>query len=84
MNQYVSRFILNYATITPLRLLTRQDTPWKWGKEEQKALEELKEVLVGDQAMSYLSWYNDSHTMVAKPIIFLELHYTINDPVVIT
>ena len=31
MTQYVSRFIPNYATITaPLRLLTRQDMPWKW------------------------------------------------------
>ena len=54
MTQYVSRFISNYATITaPLRLLTRQDTPWKWEQEEQRALAELKEVLVGDQVMSY-------------------------------
>ena len=54
MTQYVSRFIPNYATITtPLRLLTRQDTPWKWEQEEQRALDELKEALVGDQVMSY-------------------------------
>ena len=54
MTQYVSRFIPNYATITaPLRLLMRQDTPWKWEQEEQRALTELKEVLVGDQVMSY-------------------------------
>ena len=51
---YVARFIPNYATITaPLRLLTRQDTPWKWEQEEQKALNELKEALVGDQVISY-------------------------------
>ena len=38
MAQYVSRFIPDYATITtPLRLLTRQDTPWKWEQEEQRA-----------------------------------------------
>ena len=50
MKQYVSRFIPNYATITaPLRLLTRQDMPWKWEQEQQKALEELKDALVGDQ-----------------------------------
>ena len=49
MTQYVSRFISNYATITaPLRLLTRQDIPWKWEQEQQKALEELKDALVGD------------------------------------
>ena len=54
MAQYVSRFIPNYATITtPLRLLTRQDTPWKWGQEEQRALDKLKEALIGDQVMSY-------------------------------
>ena len=54
MTQYVSRFIPNYASITtPLRLLTRQDTPWKWEQEEQRALDELKEALVGDQVMSY-------------------------------
>ena len=54
MTQYVSRFIPNYATITtPLRLLTRQDTPWKWEQEEQRALDKLKEALVGDQVMSY-------------------------------
>ena len=39
MTQYVSRFIPNYATSTaPLRFLTRQDTPWKWEQEEQKAV----------------------------------------------
>ena len=54
MAQYVSRFKPNYATITtPLRLLTRQDTPWKWEQEEQRALDKLKEALIGDQVMSY-------------------------------
>ena len=43
MTQYVARFIPNYCRITaPLRLLTRQDTPWKWEQEEQRALNELK------------------------------------------
>jgi len=56
MAQCVSRFIPNYATITtPLRLLTRQDTPWKWEQEEQRALGKLKEALVGDQVMSYFN-----------------------------
>ena len=54
MTQYVSRFIPNYTTITaPLRLPMRQDMPWKWEQEQQKALEELKDALVGDQVMSY-------------------------------
>lgn len=52
MMQYVSRFSANHPTITaPLRFLTRQDTPWKWEQEEQKAVEELKEALVGDEVM---------------------------------
>ena len=47
MAQYVSRFIPHYVTITtPLRLLTRQDTPWKWEQEEQRALDELKTPLL--------------------------------------
>ena len=46
--------IPNYATITtPLHLLMQQDTPWKWEQEEQRALSELKEALVGDQVMSF-------------------------------
>ena len=54
VTQYVSCFIPNYATITaPLRLLTRQNMPWKWEQEQQKALEETKDDLVGDQVMSY-------------------------------
>ena len=54
VTQYVSCFIPNYATITaPLRLLTRQNMPWKWEQEQQKALEAPKDDLVGDQVMSY-------------------------------
>ena len=52
MAQFVSRFIPNYAN-NSTALLTRQDTPWKWEQEEQKAMNEQKEALVEDQVMSY-------------------------------
>ena len=70
MTQYVSRFISNYATITaPLRLLTRQDTPWKREQEEQRALAELKEVLVGDQVTSYFDPKKKTEIIVdASPV----------------
>jgi len=52
MAQYVSHTKLCYNH-HPLRLLTQQDTPRKWEQEEQRALDKLKEALVGDQVMSY-------------------------------
>ena len=70
MTQYVARFIPNYATITaPLRLLTRQGTPRKWEQEEQRALNELKEALVGDQVMSYFDPRKQTEIIVdASPV----------------
>ena len=70
MTQYVSRFIPNYATITaPLRFLTRQDTPWKWEQEEQKALEKLKEALVGDKVIPYFDPPKQTEIIVdARPV----------------
>jgi hypothetical protein len=83
MAQYVSRFIPDYATITtPLRLLTRQDTPWKWEQEEQRALNELKEALVGDQVMlCYVILSKPVHLVLGVyggrelPIIILMVFY---------
>ena len=70
MTRYVSRFIPNYATITaPLRLLTRQDMPWKWEQEQQKALEELKDALVGDQVTCYFDPRKKTEIIVdASPV----------------
>jgi len=70
MTQYVSRFIPNYATITAsLRFLTRQDTPWKWEQEEQKAVEELKEALIGGEVISYFDPQKQTEIIVdASPV----------------
>lgn len=50
---YLDSYQIMLQSPPPLRLLTRQDTPWKWEQEEQRALDKLKEALVGDQVMSY-------------------------------
>ena len=43
MAQYVARFIKNFsATVEPLRILTRKDTPWRWSHKEEDAFEKLK------------------------------------------
>ena len=54
MAQYVSKYIQNYAKITaPLCNLAKQETAWKWGEEEQEALNKVKRALTGDEVMSY-------------------------------
>ena len=54
MAQYVSRFIPNYSTIvTPLRELTKTETKWQWGAEEQASLDGLKEALCNSPVFKY-------------------------------
>ena len=54
LTNYVSRFILDYATITePLRLLTRSNTPFVWSTEAQQAFDELKQRITSDTSMAY-------------------------------
>lgn len=44
---YYRKFVQNFARIaTPLYLLLKKDTEWKWGVAQQKAMEELKQKLV--------------------------------------
>ncbi|KAK3720930.1 hypothetical protein QZH41_014537, partial [Actinostola sp. cb2023] len=70
MTQYVSRFIPEHATITaPLRILTRQDVPWKWGKEQQQSFNKLKEALTADKVMAYFDPTRDTEVLVdASPV----------------
>ena len=54
MAQYSSQFIPNYSElVTPLRMLTHKDTKWKWGREEQKAFEELRNALSEEATLGY-------------------------------
>ena len=54
MTQYVSRFILNYVSITaPLGELTHQKVSWKWQTEQRNALKKLQHELTSDHVMVY-------------------------------
>jgi len=54
MTGYLSDFVPEYARITaPLRELTRKDTPFKWGHEQQRAFEELKKSITCERTMAY-------------------------------
>lgn len=54
MTSYSSRFIKDYATISEtLRRLTRQDTSWEWGSEQNAAFKTLKQELSSETVMAY-------------------------------
>ena len=54
MAQYVSRFIPNYsATVEPLHVLTKQDEPWRWGKQEKEAFQSLKTSMADWKMIEY-------------------------------
>ena len=62
-------YLVSFQTIPQSRFLTRQDTHWKWEQEEQKAVEELKEALVGDEVMSYFNPQKQTEIIVdASPV----------------
>ena len=49
-----SRFLPNFATTADsLRKLTRQDTKWKWDKEENKVYEALQRQLAEASMMAF-------------------------------
>ena len=65
MAQYVSRFIPNYASITsPLRELTRLDTPWTWNQRHEHAFQNLQQVLASTQVMEYFNTNKPSEIIV--------------------
>ena len=50
--QFYGKFIPNLATMAePLYRLTKKNTPWKWGEQEQAAFQQLKTVLSSDQVL---------------------------------
>ena len=70
MASYVSRIIPNFATVTePLRRLTRVNTPWEWGTEQKKALEELHSLLKSNTTMAYYNPAKHTELVVdASPV----------------
>ena len=50
--QFYSKFLPNLATLTePLHRLTKKDTTWIWGAEEQTAFQKLKDQLCADNVL---------------------------------
>ena len=54
MTKYCSRFIQNYSDVTePLRQLTHEDTPWSWGKTQDCAFDQVKDMLMRRPTLAY-------------------------------
>ena len=54
MAQYRARFIDNFATITaPPHALTKQASEWHWTKEQEDALEHVKDELSENTTLAY-------------------------------
>jgi transposase InsO family protein len=54
MVNYSARFIPDYSTVTePIRKLTRKDSTFLWGTEQQEAFERLKFVLAQNPVLAY-------------------------------
>ena len=70
MTNYCSRFIKDFSSVSePLRRLTRKDTPWTWGQEQQRSLQKLKDSLTSDATMSYFYPSRETELIVdASPV----------------
>ncbi len=52
--QFYSKFLQGLATVTePLHRLTRRDTTWSWGEEQERAFCKLKEMLEDDTVLAH-------------------------------
>ena len=52
--QFYSKFLPNLSNITePLHCLTRRDTPWRWGADEEAAFQHLKNMLCQDNVLAH-------------------------------
>ena len=53
---YLSKFIPRYASLTaPLRKLTHKDTKFRWGLEEKKAFNDLKNSITNENVMAFFN-----------------------------
>ena len=63
MTGYLAKFIPRYASLTqPLRELTRNNTKFHWGPEEQRAFEKLKHSITNDDTVAF--FHPEQPTMV--------------------
>ncbi|GFR57588.1 transposon Ty3-G Gag-Pol polyprotein [Elysia marginata] len=65
MTQCVSRYIESYSTITePLRKLTRNSQKWHWGRDQNKAINKLKEKHTHVGNMAYFDPRKETEILV--------------------
>ena len=67
---YCARFIPNFATLAePLRMLTRGDTEWVWGKAQQDAFSRLQVILTSDCVVAHYDQAAETELKVdASPV----------------
>ena len=70
MANYSSQYIPNFATITaPLRLLTKNDTPFVWTTVHKNAFDNLKAALTSAPCMAYFDIHKETFVVVdASPV----------------
>ena len=52
--QFYGKFLPNLSTVAePLNRLTKKDTPWNWGAEEQTAFQHIKDLLCMDTVLAH-------------------------------
>lgn len=70
MTNFCSRFIRNYSTLAnPLRLLTTKNAKFHWGKEQQAALDALKQCLSHYPVLQYYDHNKSTEILVdASPV----------------
>jgi len=70
MTNYCARFIENYSDITaPIRELTRKQTKFIWGEDQEKAFDRLKTAIKSDNALAYFDARKETEIIVdASPI----------------
>jgi hypothetical protein len=79
---FCARFIKDFALITkPIRQLTCKDQPWKWDKEQQTALENLKSALSTTTTLGYFDPEKPTTLFVDGSPIGLGAVLTQSDPV---
>ena len=61
---YLSKFIPRYSMLTaPLRILTHKNTKFRWGIEEQKAFDKLKDSITSEDTIAY---FNPSQPIIVR------------------
>jgi RNase H-like domain found in reverse transcriptase len=55
------------ATLAPLTTLTAKKIPWKWGKEQQEAFEEIKKIISKNMMLAFPRFDKPFHVYKDNP-----------------